>query len=120
MNTDAFTQSQHEALINIFVLAMYSDNHLSLAEDESLNRFVDTIGWESGTGRTNFVNDAIARCHALNTESDIAAYIEKNGAEFSTPEAKSAALQQLTAFLKVDGIASQEAPLLAKVSQVLG
>jgi hypothetical protein len=119
MSTDSFTQPQREALINILVLGMYSDNHLSLAEDEALNRFVDAIGWESGTGRTVFVNSAIARCQALSTEQDFVTYIQTNAAAFSEPEAKAAALQQLTDFLKVDGISPAEAPFLATFSQVL-
>ncbi|MGH8046975.1 MAG: hypothetical protein ACREKL_06990 [Chthoniobacterales bacterium] len=117
MSTDSLTQPQREALISILVLGMYSDGLLSLAEDESLNKFLDSIQWESGTGRTVFLTDAITEVTSINNDVDLADYIERNASAFDTAEARKSALDALTGFLKVDGIAEAEAPLLAKISE---
>ncbi len=104
MNIDILNQSQRESLINILVLGMYSDNHLSLLEDESLNNFLDTIGWDSGTGRTIFLTDSITQATSISNDHDLDAYIQKNANVFDTPESQKAALDSLTQFLKADGI----------------
>jgi hypothetical protein len=120
MSNDSLNQSQREALVSIFVLGMYSDNHLSLAEDESLNQFLDSLAWESGTGRTVFLTDAITEVTNISNDVDLAHYIERNAAAFDTAESRAAALDALTGFLKVDGLTAAEGPLLAKISEALG
>lgn len=118
MTTPSFTQPQREALINLLTLAMYADSHLSLAEEEALNAFVESIGWESGRGRTVFLTDAIHRAQALTNETDTAAYLHAQAVTFDTAESQAAALAELTRFLKTDGIAEPEAPFLAGVHQL--
>jgi hypothetical protein len=117
MSTDSLTQPQREALINILVLGMYSDGLLSLQEDEVLNKFLDSVGWESGTGRTLFLTNSITQVAAINNDIDLGDHIERNAAAFDTAESRRKALDVLTGFLKVDGLNEAEAPFLAKISQ---
>jgi hypothetical protein len=119
MSTDSLTQPQREALISILVISMYSDGHLSLEEDEALNKFLDSIPWESGTGRTVFLTDAITQVNNITNDVDLADYIERNAAAFDTAQARKSALDAITGFLKSDGMAEAEAPLLAKISDAL-
>lgn len=119
MSTNSLSQPQREALVNILVLGMYSDSHLSLVEDEALNAFLDSLGWESGTGRTVFLTDAITRVTAIGNDTDLADFIEQNAAAFDSAESRRVALDALTGLFKSDGISEEEAPLLAKITEIL-
>ncbi len=119
MNAPTLSQPQREALINILVLGMYADGHLSLAESESMDGLLDALGWESGTGRTVFFADAITRVSAIANDTDLADFIERNASVFRSAEAKAETLGSLTKFLQVDGTVEAEAPLLSRINAAL-
>lgn len=120
MQTTKLTQKQREALINLLTLGMYVDNLLSLKEDESLTNTLESFDWESGVGRTVFLQDAITRARNAESDEQIAVYLQSCAAAFDTIESKNTALESLTEFLKIDGMAEAETPFVLKARQALG
>lgn len=59
------TQGSREALIELLFLALYLDNHLSLAEDDILNEALDSLGWESAVAREKFIFSAFSTARAV-------------------------------------------------------
>jgi hypothetical protein len=47
MDLTDFTQPQQQALLDLLVLAMYADGHLTSAEDQSVQRVLTAMGFES-------------------------------------------------------------------------
>lgn len=119
MSINTLNQAQRESLINILVLGMYSDGHLSILEDDSLNALLDSLAWESGTSRSVFLNDAISRATRFADDAAGAEYLRSNSRVFDSAQAKAAALEMLTSFLKVDGVAETEAQFLTQVVAAL-
>jgi len=119
MSTESLNQSQRESLINILVLGMYLDSHLSILEDDALNALLESFAWESGTGRSVFLNDSISRATRIADDAATADYLRSNVKAFDSAQAKSDALVTLTSFLNVDGVAGAEAQFLSQVSQAL-
>ena len=120
MQNTKLTQPQREALINLLALGMYVDSLLTLKEDDALNAQLEATDWDSGVGRTVFLQDAITRASRADTDQKAADYLLACVVSFDTAEAKHIALNSLTSYLKVDGMASAEAPFLFKVRNALG
>lgn len=59
------TQESRESLIELLFLALYLDNHLSLAEDNVLNEALDSLGWESNVAREKFIFTAFEAARAV-------------------------------------------------------
>jgi hypothetical protein len=120
MPDTTFTQSQREALINILALGMYADNKLSSREDDSLNSTIESIGWDSGVGRTLFVQDAITRATHADDDEKVSAYLRSCAAAFDSSEIRSVALDYVSRFLESDGIVPAEGSFLYHVRKALG
>ncbi len=48
-SSDGLVQNEREAIIDLLLLGIYQDNHLSLAEDQVFHTEVDAFQWESTT-----------------------------------------------------------------------
>lgn len=110
------TQDSREVLIELLFLALYMDNHLSLAEDDVLNDALDSLGWESETSREKFIFKAFSAARAatdggaktdefLISRADM---LKGNGEE-------AAALTWLSKVLGSDGITPTEKYFLDRV-----
>jgi hypothetical protein len=119
MTTASLNQSQREALLNLLALGMYADNHLSLKEDEALVAGLDALDWESGVGRTMFLDSAVTRASQADTDGKVETYLADCAKAFDSTESKRAALECLTRFLHTDGIAESETPFLEKLDRAL-
>ena len=120
MPNPKLTQPQREALLNLLALGMYVDSLLTLIEDDALNAELEAMEWDSGVGRGLFLEDAITRASWADSDQKVAAYLQRCVEAFDTPETKRIALDSLTTYLKIDGIASSEAPFLFRVRGTLG
>lgn len=103
------TQDSREALIELLFLALYLDDHLSLAEDDVVTSALEAIGWDSPHPRDICILKAFSKAReahadALKTEEYLAAratVIKKAGAEAT-------ALTWLSKVLGADGISETE------------
>jgi hypothetical protein len=64
------TQQSREALIELLFLALYLDQHLSVDEDEVLNKALASLGWESDVACEVFIFKAFSRGREASSKID--------------------------------------------------
>lgn len=114
----AMNQSSRVALIELLFLALYLDNHLSLAEDEVLSSALDAIGWESGKAREICFLTAFAKVRE--THGDVGKtedFLNHRAAMIAEGRDEAMALTWLTRVLGADGISPGEARFLKKLEE---
>jgi len=121
MNIKELSDSQKFALLDLALLAMYSDGHLAAAEDERVQRLLTGMGYEAEHQRNQAYDDAIGRISraALNTESarERATLLAR---AFTTPEHRRGVYDLLCDLITSDqGIAPAETKYLGIVQHVL-
>jgi len=115
--SNSMNQSQREAIIDLLILAIYSDGHLSVEEDEGLNRLIDSLGWKSMISRDLFVDSAWTRARvAAETPESAAAYVKEHAAHFTTPEDQADAYDVLHQLVSHDGIHKDEYSVLSLIN----
>lgn len=119
---ETLNQPSREALVELLLLSLYLDDHLSLAEDDTLNEAMQAIGWESATPRDAFLLRAFSQVRgvaASPAESD--AFVASRAAIIKEAGAAAPALTWLTRSLASDGISSGEKWFLTRLeSQLFG
>jgi hypothetical protein len=113
-------QCSREALIELLFLALYLDNHLSLAEDDVLTSALDSIGWESAHPREMCIFNSFSKAReasscGIKTEEFLAsrAGVIKEAGDAAT------AITWLSKVLGADGISPSEARFLEKLEKRL-
>ena len=56
----AMTKESRQALVELLLLAIYQDDHLSLLEDAALEKALQTLGWEPGRDNELSLTSAFA------------------------------------------------------------
>jgi uncharacterized tellurite resistance protein B-like protein len=66
-----FSATQRQALLDLLVLAMYVDGHLTLAEDARLKRLLTAMGCETDYDRNRLADAAVTRVrqHSLTAQA---------------------------------------------------
>lgn len=68
--SDNYTQSEREALLDIILLSTYADNHIDLSEKKIMDLKIDSLSWESVTPVESFLDERIGTIrNAINSES---------------------------------------------------
>ena len=112
------TTPQREAIIDLLLLAIYSDSHISLTEEEALERAIAEQGWESDYPKDLYLAQASARVRAAaETEETVKAKIKECAAHFTTPPAQAAAYSVVHSVLSADGLAEPEQLFLSKLNK---
>jgi hypothetical protein len=93
------TQSQREALLDLLHIAILSDSHVSLKEEQELAHAIEAIGWESSLPR---------EIHLLNS-------IAERAAAFASSAEQEEALAILQSLLASDASGVEESAFLAQV-----
>lgn len=113
-------QSSREALIELLFLALYLDDHLSLAEDEVLTRALDSLGWESGTPRESHVFAAFSKARkAAGDHAKAEEFIRSHAELLKSEGAGAEALTWLHKVLAADGLSVGEKRFLGKLELIL-
>lgn len=111
-------QSQREALIDLLLLAIYTDSHLSLSEEEALNQAIDQQGWDSEFPRDLYLQRATAAARAAAESGDaINDYIRQRAALFTSAPAQAQAYSIIHQVLSPDGLASTEQSFLSRLNK---
>ncbi len=105
----AVTQAEREAIIDLLLLAIYIDGHLSLAESNEFNSAADSLGWESSTGPSVYISTATDRArNARTSEDSVAELIRFVALRLSSAGSKERALVLLNRLLTSDGKTEKE------------
>lgn len=108
------TQLQREALLDLLVLSIFADAHLSLSEEDTLQARIHGIGWESEKPRDiHFLNAMHKARGAMETPEKTDAFIALRAACFTTESSRSAALEAIRSVLASDGHSETESAFLA-------
>ena len=110
------TQPQREALIDLLVLSIFMDSHLSLKEDDALHAALDSLGWEALKPREIFFCSSMSRARkASDSDATLSAYLEQRAGVFGDPTSQATALDLLQRVLAGDGVAPAEAAFLERL-----
>lgn len=121
MKSSQMTNLQRQALLDLALLAMYSDAHLASAEDERLQRLLTELGLDSESEREYELDTAIAR---IRRESESVDHrrnlVARMAHQFPTDEEKQQVLAALEDFLTSDqNVAPAEKQFLAEVRRAM-
>lgn len=112
------TQPQREALIGLLILAIHTDSHISLTEEEALERAIEEQGWESAFPKSLFLEKTAAAARAASESEDgIKAFIKERAQEFITAPAQAAAYSVVHQVLSPDGVATEEHAFLSRLNK---
>lgn len=103
------TQAQREAIIDLLTLAIYTDAHLSLQEDELLESTVATLGWESEFPKQLFIEKAwgIARS-AADTAEATASFVQQRAGLFLLAPDQTVVYSLVYQTIAADGLNAEE------------
>jgi len=108
------TQPQREALLDLLVLSIFADTHLSLSEEDTLQARIHGMGWESPKPRDiHFLNAMHAARGAIESPEKTDAFIALRAAAFSSEASRAAALEAIRSVLASDGHGEKESAFLA-------
>jgi hypothetical protein len=115
-----WNQSQKEALVDLCLLGMYSDDLISLAEQDFIEDESTQLKWESGISFSGYLQRTIPKVRALKNDSqkkkellqDIANRLKDN-------DLKRKAVEELEKLLVVDGLVKLEEEFLEQVKVVM-
>lgn len=102
-------QTQREAIIELLTLAIYTDAHLSLQEDELLEATIATLGWESEFPKALFVEKAwVAARNAADTTEATTAFVQQRATLFPQSPSQSVVYSLVHQTLAADGLNPEE------------
>lgn len=108
------TQPQREALLDLLVLSIFADAHLSLSEEETLQARIHGLGWESAKPREIHFLNAMHRARgAMESPEKTDAFVALRAAAFTSDSARAAALEAIRSVLASDGHVESESTFLA-------
>ncbi len=120
MKLKDLTQPQQRALLDLAMLAMYADGHLSSAEDERIVRLLTNLGFSTDSDRGQQYDAAVGRVsrHAQNVAT-ARAYITTLAQQFTTREERRSVLDLMNDLVSSDSrIAPEETSYLAVLQEV--
>ncbi len=114
------TQPQREAAIDLIVLSVFADSHLSLKEDAALQTALDKIGWEAVKPREIYFLNSMNRARKASESPDsLAAYIADRAKIVSGVWSKTETTCLLASVLASDGVTADESAFLAQVKAAM-
>ena len=114
------TQPQREAAIDLIVLSVFADSHLSLKEDAALQTALDKIGWEAVKPREIYFLNSMNRARKASESPDsLAAYIADRAKIVSGVWSKTETVCLLASVLASDGVTADESAFLAQVKAAM-
>lgn len=113
-------QSQKEAIVDLLIMTMYIDKSLKLEEDEAIEKYIETLQWESPMSVEYYLGIATAKVRkALETPEKIRSFVEDVGNRVETVELKKQVLQICNELAMADSeISTKEQEFLQLVAQV--
>ena len=109
-------QSEREAIIDLLLIAIYVDSHLSLSESKEFDDAADSMGWNSNTGPSVYISNATDRARtALSSEESIASFIGFAAERLTSVGSKERALELLNRLFMSDGKTEKEKAFFKQV-----
>ncbi len=120
-NSDAWNQTQKEAMIDLCLLGMYLDDLISLAEQDFMETEFMHLKWNSETAFSIYLQRAISKIRLVKADPQKAQDFLQNISErLESNELKIVASSELEKLLAADGVVKLEEDFLAEVKKVMG
>jgi uncharacterized tellurite resistance protein B-like protein len=112
------TQNSRQAIIELLFLAIYADDHVSLAENEVLDKAIEALGWESEQPREEFLAATFAAVKEAHADAAKEyEYFSQHAATIKAAGEQADALTWLTKVLAADGTSSEENYLISRLEK---
>lgn len=113
-------QESRQALVELLLLAIYVDNHLSLLEDAALDKALSALGWEPGQRNEICVTTAFARAReAATCELKTEEFLHSHVSLLKEGGHEVAAYGWLSKVLGSDGMAAAESRFLHRARKLM-
>lgn len=110
------TQPQREALLDLLHIALLTDSHISLKEDEQLQTVIDAIGWSSPRPREIHMLNSMAKARRASDSAETSAeFIAARATHFHTAASQEEAVTALQSLLSSDGLSTEETAFIAQL-----
>jgi hypothetical protein len=97
-------QGEREAIIDMLLMGIYFDDHLSLSESEEFKSLTDLIGWESDLDISVYVDNTILRVRNVrSSEEALTEFIRYIAERLNSAGSRERALELLNRLLRTDG-----------------
>src|SRR6185369_6809006 len=121
MEIARLTEQQRQALLDLLILAMYSDGHLDLVEDARLERLLETMGVATEYDRGRLLDASVTRLRDYSQNAELA---RKRAVElarsFTDPEQRRGLYQILEQQISSDNtVVPAEHEFLSAIRQAL-
>ncbi len=119
-HSDGWDQIQKEAMIDLCLLGMHSDNSITLAEQDFIENEATQLQWTSGISFNSYLQRVIPKVRsAKGNISKTTDLLQTISDRLGSDELKRSAVDELEKLLASDGVAAMEETFLAEVKRVL-
>jgi hypothetical protein len=119
-HSDGWDQIQKEAMIDLCLLGMHSDNSITLAEQDFIENEATQLQWTSGISFNSYLQRVIPKVRsAKGNISKTTDLLQTISDRLGNDELKRSAVDELEKLLASDGVAAMEETFLAEVKRVL-
>lgn len=116
-----WSQTQREALVDLCLLGMYSDNLISLAEQGFIQNEFTQLKWESGISFSGYLQRVIPKIRKVKNDFQQKKELLQNIADrLENNDSKRKAVAELEKLLSTDGIVKIEEEFLEEIKSVMG
>lgn len=120
-STDGWSQTQKEALIDLCLLGMYSDNKISLAEQDFIEDESEQLHWKSGISFSGYLQRTIPKIRSAKDNSQQVQEMLRNICErLGSDECKQKSIDELKKLLATDEVVQLEEEFLLEVQSAMG
>ncbi|ESA33850.1 hypothetical protein N836_19640 [Leptolyngbya sp. Heron Island J] len=113
-------QVQREAMVDLYLLGMYSDAKLSVDEQDFLDEEFDKLSWESGISLSSYLQRAIPKVRSATADAqELESFLQDIAQRLGDGDCKQTAIDTLQELLAADGVAQPESKFMADVSKAM-
>jgi hypothetical protein len=118
---DEWTQTQKEALVDLCLLGMYSDDLISVIEQDFMEAEPTHLDWKSEISFSRYLQITIPKIRLAKHDSQKVTDLLQNIAErLGSDDSKRRASDELRKLLATDGVVKIEEEFLSEVKKVMG
>lgn len=112
-------QAEREAIVDLLLLAMYVDGHVSLSESQEFDAATDAMGWASTTAPSVYFSTATDRARSASSSEDSTAQLIQYVSErLQSVDARARAMDLLNRLFLSDGRTEKEKDFFKQVEVV--
>jgi hypothetical protein len=114
-------QTQKEAIVDLCLLGMYSDDLISITEQDFIEEESTHLDWQSEISFSRYLQTTIPKIRSAKSDSQKVKDLLQNIAErLGSDDSKRRAVDELRQLLAIDGVVKLEEEFLFEAKRVMG